>query len=47
MPLQGKINVDETLNLLIQYAPNALWTIETDVDDLEPSLLWLQDRDYL
>ena len=44
---RGKINVEETLNLLIHYAPNALWTIETDVDDLEPSLLWLQDRGYL
>jgi len=44
---KGEINVDEVLNLLSKYAPSAHWTIETSVEDLEPSLVWLHDRGYL
>lgn len=44
---KGKIHLDEVLNLFTKHAPKALWTIETTLSDIEPSLLWLQDRGYL
>jgi len=44
---KGRINVSEVLDLLLMHSPNALWTIETSANDLEPSLLWLQARGYL
>lgn len=44
---KGGIDIDEVLSLLLKYSPNAHWTIETSVEDLEPSLAWLHDRGYL
>lgn len=44
---KGNIRVEETLNLLAKHAPRALWTIETNPDDIEPSLLWLRERGFL
>jgi hypothetical protein len=35
------------LHLLQKYSPNAVWTIETFVEDIEPSLLWLQERGFM
>ena len=44
---KGRINVNEVLDLLLKHSPNAVWTVETGVSDIEPSLLWLQERGYL
>jgi len=44
---KGNILIEETLNLLAKHAPRALWTIETSLDDIEPSLLWLRERGFV
>jgi sugar phosphate isomerase/epimerase len=44
---RGKIDVAEVLDLLLRYAPSAVWTIEANSEDVERSLLWLQERGYL
>jgi sugar phosphate isomerase/epimerase len=44
---KGTIQIEQVLDWLARYAPRAVWTVETPVEDLEPSLVWLQDRGYL
>ena len=44
---KGKIDVSQALDLLLNHSPNAVWTVETGVSDIEPSLEWLQGRGYL
>jgi len=44
---KGTIPIGQVLNLLITYSPKAAWTVETPIDDIEPSLLWLQERNYI
>lgn len=43
----GKIDIVRVLDLLSKHAPHAMWCVETQVTDIEPSLLWLQDKGYL
>jgi sugar phosphate isomerase/epimerase len=43
---KGKIDVRQVLDLLQKHAPHAVCTVETYVEDIEPSLLWLQERGY-
>jgi sugar phosphate isomerase/epimerase len=43
---KGTIDVAGVLKLLKVHSPNAIWTIETSVEDLEPSLHWLQEQGY-
>ncbi len=43
---KGRINVSEVLDLLLNHSPNAVWTVETGISDIEPSLFWLQERGY-
>jgi len=43
----GTIDVRHTLELLREYSPAAVWTVETPAEDIEPSLLWLQEQGYL
>ncbi|OGN89203.1 MAG: hypothetical protein A2Y88_06605 [Chloroflexi bacterium RBG_13_48_10] len=44
---KGKINIKEVLDLLSVHSPNAVWTVETILSDIEPSVQWLQERGYL
>lgn len=44
---RGTIQIEHVLDLLKRHSPNAAWTVETPVVDIEPSLLWLQERNYL
>ena len=44
---KGRINVKEVLDLLLKHSPNAVWTVETIVSDIEPSLAWLHEQGYL
>jgi hypothetical protein len=44
---KGKIDVSQVLELLARHSPKAICTIETFIEDIEPSLLWLKDRGYL
>jgi sugar phosphate isomerase/epimerase len=44
---RGKIDVVEVLDLLLKHAPSAVWTIEANSEDVEHSLLWLQEQGYL
>lgn len=44
---KGKIDVSQVLDMLLKYSPNAIWNVETFVEDIEPSLLWLKERGYL
>jgi sugar phosphate isomerase/epimerase len=44
---KGKIEITQVLELLLKHSPNASWNVETFVEDIEPSLLWLQERGYL
>jgi sugar phosphate isomerase/epimerase len=43
----GTIAIPKVLDLLQTHAPNATWTVETYVDDIGPSLQWLQVNGYL
>jgi sugar phosphate isomerase/epimerase len=43
----GKIDMRQTLNLLKEHCPQATWTVETLVDQIEPSLQWLQQQGYM
>ncbi|HSB65701.1 MAG TPA: TIM barrel protein [Anaerolineales bacterium] len=44
---KGTIDIPKVVDLLQIHAPDALWTVETTVEDIEPSLLWLQEKGYL
>jgi sugar phosphate isomerase/epimerase len=44
---KGKIDIAWVLELLQAHSPDATWTVETSVEDLEPSLLWLQEKGYI
>ena len=43
----GTIDIRRVLDLLQVYSPNAAWSVETTVADIELSLEWLQRRGYL
>jgi sugar phosphate isomerase/epimerase len=43
---KGNINGSEVLHLILKHSPNAVWTVETRVSYIEPSLHWLQNRGY-
>lgn len=43
---KGTIDIAQVLELLQTHSPDATWTIETPVAELESSLLWLQDKGY-
>jgi sugar phosphate isomerase/epimerase len=43
---KGTIVVALVLGLLKVHSPSAIWTIETFVEDLEPSLCWFQEQGY-
>ncbi len=44
---RGKIDISQVLDLLQKHSPRAIWTVETYLGDLEPSLQWLQEKEYL
>lgn len=44
---KGKINMVWVLDLLSRHAPAALWTIETRVSGIEPSVFWLKEKGFL
>lgn len=41
---RGKIDMPRILDLLLEHAPDAIWTIETAASDIERSLIWLQEQ---
>jgi sugar phosphate isomerase/epimerase len=43
----GSIDVARVLELLVKHSPNATWTIETSVADIELSLEWMRKQGYL
>ncbi len=43
----GKIDVDHVLRLLKDHAPDSIWTVETTLADIEPSVFWLQEHGHL
>lgn len=44
---KGTIDVSQVVELLLKHSPHAIWNVETFIEDIEPSLLWLQKRGYL
>ncbi|MFN2156606.1 MAG: sugar phosphate isomerase/epimerase family protein [Anaerolineae bacterium] len=44
---KGQIDMARVLDLLRQHAPDAVWTVETALSDVERSLIWLEERGYL
>ncbi|ADL50822.1 sugar phosphate isomerase/epimerase family protein [Clostridium cellulovorans] len=44
---KGTIDFLEICNALEDYAPNAIWGIETNIDDMEDSIKWLIENKYL
>jgi sugar phosphate isomerase/epimerase len=44
---KGTINVKEVLDLLAEHSPESVWMIEARQPDIEKSLDWLKERDYL
>jgi sugar phosphate isomerase/epimerase len=44
---KGAIDMPAVLELLRAHAPNAVWTIETVIEDTESSLEWLRAAGYL
>lgn len=43
----GTIPLDEVCQALQHYAPTAVWALETQVSDIESSLRWLEEHDFL
>jgi len=41
---KGNISLVEVLAALKEYAPNAIWAIEANLDDMEDSILWLKEK---
>ena len=44
---KGRLDIRLVLELLLKSCPNAVWTVETYFEDIEPSLLWLKQSGYL
>jgi sugar phosphate isomerase/epimerase len=44
---KGTIQVSHVLELLQKHSPEATWSVETTVEDIEPSLQWLKRNRYL
>jgi sugar phosphate isomerase/epimerase len=44
---QGTIPIEQVLNLLMEHAAEAAWTVETPIEAIEPSLEWLKVKGYL
>jgi hypothetical protein len=44
---RGKIDVARVLDQLLEHAPDAVWTIETGLADVERSLVWLQEQGHI
>jgi sugar phosphate isomerase/epimerase len=44
---KGKIDISLVLEMLLKNSPRAILNIETFVEDIEPSLLWLRTQGYL
>lgn len=43
---QGNLPLEETCTMLEAVAPRAIWAIETDTDQVIPSLEWLHDHGF-
>ena len=44
---KGKIDLIQVLDCLVKHSPGAVWTVETQVSDIEQSLAWLKEKRYL
>ncbi len=44
---KGTINFLEICNALEEYAPNSIWAIETNINDMEDSIIWLIENNFL
>jgi sugar phosphate isomerase/epimerase len=44
---RGTLPITQVLDLLKRHSPNATWTVETPISDVEPSLLWLSEKTYI
>lgn len=44
---KGEINIIETLELLENYSPDAIWTLETRPNETEESILWLEKNKFV
>ena len=44
---KGTLDIFEICNALEEYAPNSIWGIETDINDMESSIIWLKNNNFL
>lgn len=44
---KGTIDFLEICNALEKYAPNSIWGIETNTNDMESSIIWLIENNFL
>jgi sugar phosphate isomerase/epimerase len=44
---KGTIDFLEVCNALEEYAPNSIWGIETNINDMEDSIIWLIKNNFL
>ena len=44
---KGNIPMIEVFNALNEYAPNAIWAIESKVEDMDESIGWLKINNFL
>lgn len=44
---KGTIDFLEICNALEEYAPNSIWGIETNINDMENSIIWLIENNFL
>ena len=44
---RGNIDILRTLEMLEKYSPNAIWTLETKLNETEQSVLWLKTYGYI
>jgi sugar phosphate isomerase/epimerase len=43
----GNINIERTLDLLLEYAPESFWMLESRLDYIEQSAAWMKEKGYL
>lgn len=44
---KGTIDFLEIWSALEEYAPNSIWGIETNMNDMESSIIWLIENNFL
>ena len=44
---KGNIDIIKVLNALNQYSPNAVWALECNLEDMEKSIIYLKENNFI